>query len=77
MTAGKKTFSALFLTVTGVMAALACISNLIRIPLGESMISVSNAVYKNTVSLLRSRFSRSSLPAITRSSTGISSGAIR
>ena len=44
MTTGKKTFSALFLTVTGVMAALACISNLIRIPLGESMISVSNAV---------------------------------
>ena len=33
-----------FLTVTGVMAALACISNLIRIPLGDSKISVSNAV---------------------------------
>ena len=33
-----------FLTVTGVMAALACISNLIRIPLFDSKISVSNAV---------------------------------
>ena len=33
-----------FLTVTGVMAALACISNLLRIPLGDSKISISNTV---------------------------------
>ncbi len=40
----KSRFTVTFLTVTAVMAALACISNLLRIPLGESKISISNAV---------------------------------
>ena len=46
MTSTKKSngLSVYFLTVTGVMAALCCISNLIRIPLGESKISISNTV---------------------------------
>lgn len=44
MTTGKKGFNAYFLTITGVMAALACVSNLLRIPLGESKISISNTV---------------------------------
>ncbi len=44
MTAKRKELNAYFLTVTGVMAALACVSNLLRIPLGESKISISNTV---------------------------------
>ncbi len=41
---GSKKLNVYFLTVTGVMAALACASNLLRIPLGDSKISVSNTV---------------------------------
>ena len=44
MAATKNKYNAFFMTVTGVLAALACVSNLIRIPLGESKISISNAV---------------------------------
>lgn len=44
MTARKDRFNAYFITVTGVMAALACVSNLLRIPLGDSKLSISNAV---------------------------------
>lgn len=44
MSTTKNKYNAFFLTVTGVLAALACVSNLIRIPLGESKISISNAV---------------------------------
>ncbi len=39
-----KKYNIYFITVTGVMAALACVSNLIRIPFLDSKISVSNAV---------------------------------
>ena len=44
MTAQKERYSAYLITVTAVMAALACVSNLLRIPLGESKLSISNAV---------------------------------
>ncbi len=40
----SKKFNIYFITVTGVMAALACVSNLIRIPFLDSKISISNAV---------------------------------
>ena len=43
-TTKKERYNVYFLTITGVMAALACVSNLIRIPLFDSKISVSNAV---------------------------------
>ncbi len=42
--ASKRSVNVYFLAITGVMAALCCISNLIRIPLLESKISISNAV---------------------------------
>ncbi len=43
-TASSRRFNIYFITITGVMAALACVSNLIRIPFLDSKISVSNAV---------------------------------
>ncbi len=43
-TSVSRKFNIYFITITGVMAALACVSNLIRIPFLDSKISISNAV---------------------------------